>query len=298
MEARLTSSAVTVAGLASGLTGSGTLRVEGGAVAADLSPVTVPSLAEAETPSEAAVREAILADLAGRTTIGAVAIPIDIAAGTLRARDVAAGTASGTATLDLGTLSLLADWALPVTPEWTDGRSAVTVRFAGPLASPERSVEVAELTAWLSLRQLERQVETVEAQNRELAAEAEQLGPPAAPSDAPPPVPPFDVNGDGTVSGPAPVSGDAPGRRRDGASVDADGDAVDLDGNAAADRETSVGIDGGEVRTGGGAVPLPPPAPRASATPPRGREATLGAAAADPIAALLSTVPAPAPAAP
>lgn len=287
LQARLASSAVTLAGLASGLTGSGEIALTDGVLGLDLAAVTVPDLADAASPAEAEVRAAVLEHLAGRTSLPRLAVPVDVAAGTLRVQDVPIGSATARASIDIGTLALTSDWTIPVEPAWTDGRSTVTVRFAGPLAAPERTVDVSELTAWLSLRQLERQVDLVEQQNRELAAEAERDGVPA------PTVAPFDMDGDAAEddAAPAPAPRTSNGTANSPAEGAADADAPAVTPGYGAEVSpggASDASDGSEIRRGDSGTSLPLPSPGASQEEALRRQAAVRAGG-DPIADLLST---------
>lgn len=106
---------------------------------------------------------------AGELPFERVDAAFSIGGGIVRLRDVAVASGpvrtSGTASLDLGRWTLEADWTIKADA----GRNAVTgadpqvgVLFRGPLNAPVRSLDVAPLNAFLTLRAFEREVSRVE----------------------------------------------------------------------------------------------------------------------------------------
>ncbi len=105
-----------------------------------------------------------------------------IVAGTVRAQnlDIAADDVrvSGGATIDLNRLALASQWTLTATSgtETTSGAfPQATIAFAGPLAAPERTIDVAPLLGFLQLRAFEREVQRIEKLQAEIL-EKEKLG--------------------------------------------------------------------------------------------------------------------------
>nr|WP_269751145.1 AsmA-like C-terminal region-containing protein [Acuticoccus mangrovi] len=193
LEARAEAEGYTLAGLIAGLSGTGEIETD---ATMRLSPTPF-DIGDALTAADAmdadALAAAVASHLADGTTATPLATPIEISAGAASVREIALGTALPSAPVGPPTLSATADLAawrltgsLTVPVAAPEGRSppAVTVTFAGPLDAPQRHIDAAALAAWLSLARLERQVDEVEAQNEELAAEADALNPPL-PGDEP-----------------------------------------------------------------------------------------------------------------
>ncbi|WP_108659297.1 AsmA family protein [Acuticoccus kandeliae] len=179
-----------VAGLVAGLSGDGTLSVaDGRFIGLNPAPFPLPADAgEAVTPAE------VIAHLdASDLTFGTLTGAFDINGGTVRLKDFAldreSAVALADASFDLGTWDLASAFALAVRSDAPDA-ARIGVRIAGPMESPARSVDVASLATWLSLRALEQQVQAVEEQNQELAAEADARDaslPGTPPAEAPAP---------------------------------------------------------------------------------------------------------------
>lgn len=232
-------------GLVAELAGEGTLRVGDGRIAAfDTRPLDLLNgpLSGDEPPGEERTR-ALLEDhlQGGDLAIDGLEATFALSGGMLRASEIAiAGGAMpviASATIDLNTLTLRSDWALELQPADTEA-VPVDITFAGPLAAPRRTIDVSALTAWLSLRHLERQVQAVEEQNQELEAEAERYAPVLPAENGPDPA----TDEPQAEATPSPQAGDAP-------TAD-NPDIPDTSG------ETATDPAGGETQ-----APLPPPAP-------------------------------------
>lgn len=106
---------------------------------------------------------------AGALPFSQIEAAFGISSGVLRASDVTVTSAiaktTGSVSFDFGRWTLSGDWTLKVDP----GRKGVVgaepqvgIVFNGPLDNPKRSIDVAPLTAFLTLRAFEREVERVE----------------------------------------------------------------------------------------------------------------------------------------
>lgn len=180
----------TFAGLVSGLTGSGTIQLQDTAIE-HLSPAPFAAMAEAITNGsdvpEDALAELIADHLDGASLdLESFVVPFELAHGVAnigQARVEAGGIdATVSAQLDLSNRTMRSDWSLALSvPE--HGRAPADLTFAGALADPTRTINAAATAAWLNLLILEQQVREVEAQNRELEAEADAIDQavPAAP---------------------------------------------------------------------------------------------------------------------
>lgn len=196
-----TSSGFTVAGLVSALSGSGALTLEDGVIAGfgGRTPFDATALlTESGAPDDAALGAALAERIdAASFDVDRASADLAIASGTVRLSDMTVNDAplEGDLSYDLASARLSAGFALEG-PAGSD-QPPVAVTLSGPPGAVERTIDVAPLSAWLSLRALESQVEAVEEQNEELAAEADALDPigaddSGAQSDTPPlpPVPP------------------------------------------------------------------------------------------------------------
>ena len=188
LSSQFSSAGYTVAGLIGGLTGSGWMTLEDGRLRDlnpapfDLSDDALDGFATAPTEAEArsAFESHLAADDLGYDRIGA---ELELSDGSVRLRNVAISPPVGVvverAALDLDAWEVRADLALATA--LSGGQSApVGVAFAGPLGAPQRTLDVAQLTSWIGLRQIERQVEAVEQDNRALEAEANARGAPSS----------------------------------------------------------------------------------------------------------------------
>ncbi|AXS41310.1 AsmA family protein [Breoghania sp. L-A4] len=162
-----------VSGIVAGLAGGGTFHVGNGELRG-ISTAAFGSVIRAADAGlaleDAAIRKVFLSHLdAGNLPFKALDGSLTLAAGTVRARNVTVDTdrakAFGTATIDLERWELESDWALKVDP----GENAVTgaepqvgLLFRGPLDDPSRSIDIAPLTAFLTLRAFEQEVRRVE----------------------------------------------------------------------------------------------------------------------------------------
>ena len=160
------SSGRSMAGLVSGLTGSGTLGIDQGVfhfLGADAFDLIIRLADEGEGFTEEALRSAFIGFLdAGALEFGTEEIAFDIAAGVVTPRpiiqDVGPVRVVARAPIDLARLRLDSSWELTLVEGRgiEDGlRPSVFVTFVGPLASPERQVNVAPLAGYLSLRRLQ-----------------------------------------------------------------------------------------------------------------------------------------------
>lgn len=191
VEMDVATSGFTIADIMAGLTGQGALALNDVAIARlNGAPFDVSTLLGDGTapPADDAVLDAFEAHLLGDTlALPAENAPLQINAGTVRLDAVPLGpnlAVSGAA--DLAAWQLRGTITADVASDRAD-KPSVSIGFSGSLGAPERSVDLAALTAWLSLVQLEDQVRAVEEQNEELAAEADAIdGGAPNPNPAPP----------------------------------------------------------------------------------------------------------------
>lgn len=162
-----------VSGIVAGLAGGGTFQVRDGELRG-INPAAFASVIRAADAGLAledmAIRKAFLSHLdAGSMPFRSIDGSLTLAAGTARARNVVidtdSATAFGTAQIDLERWQVDSDWSLKVDP----GENAVTgaepqvgLVFRGSLDAPQRSVDIAPLTAFLTLRAFEQEVRRVE----------------------------------------------------------------------------------------------------------------------------------------
>ncbi|MBH0236712.1 AsmA family protein [Methylobrevis albus] len=163
----------TLAGVVSGLGGGGTFRV-GDGVLRSFNPAAFSQVIRAADAGLELTDAEIAAAFAARVDAGDLAFQsIDgaftIAGGTLRAPRIsvaARGAATvGAASIDLAAARLTSDWSFAVDPgaDAVSGAQAqVGILFDGPLAEPERRIDVTAFTAFLTLRAFEREVARVE----------------------------------------------------------------------------------------------------------------------------------------
>jgi len=209
LSAEVATSGYTVAGLVAGLAGAGVLRVDDAVVpgldAAPLDPVLARLTGGEDPPGEEEVRAAVAEHLSGGALAAeGVEAALAVSGGTVRITDVRLGDGVraplASAAADLAAWRIDSDWQFPVASD--DGETVhVGMSFEGPLHAPRRTLDVAELTAWLGLRHLERQVRAVEEQNEALEAEADRIDPPLGPPS----------DGAGGEEGAAPGGADGPG---------------------------------------------------------------------------------------
>ncbi|WP_377289678.1 AsmA-like C-terminal region-containing protein [Rhizobium sp. SG2393] len=163
-----------VADVAQTLSGSGSATLSDVTVTGLNSKALEPLLKAAdgmdgELKPERLLPEAERSVLSGQTSLKTVSLPFNIAGGTLRLQSVAAGDDSAlftaNAALELADRTL--DGALqasfkPGDQAMSGAEPAVTLNFAGALAAPQVSLDVADLSNFLSLRAFERERRRVE----------------------------------------------------------------------------------------------------------------------------------------
>lgn len=201
------SSGRSMAGLVSGLTGSGALGIDQGEfhfLGADAFDLIIRLADEGEAFTEEALRSAFIGFLdAGTLEFGTEEIAFDIAAGVVTPRpiiqDVGPVRVVARAPIDLARLWLDSSWELTLVEGRgiEDGlRPSVFVTFVGPLASPARQVNVAPLAGYLSLRRLQEnerlEAEILERERFIRVIEQFEAEPDAVPFE-PAPAPPLEL---------------------------------------------------------------------------------------------------------
>lgn len=162
-----------IAGIVSGLSGGGTIRVENGEIRGlnpDAFALVIRAVDAGLDLDDAAIREAFSSHLdAGRLPFAALEANASIAGGVVRisnARvDNADTTLFGNAQVDLEKLALQSDFSLKVDPgeeAVTGAEAQVGLVFSGALDDPGRSIDIAPFTAFLTLRAFEEEVRRVE----------------------------------------------------------------------------------------------------------------------------------------
>nr|WP_255720671.1 AsmA-like C-terminal region-containing protein [Acuticoccus kalidii] len=234
-------SGYTVADLVNSLSGSGGLTLRSGRFAdLDPAPLSLPDTAI----DGAQISERVVAHLdAGDLAFTTAEARLDLVNGTLNLRDPAIAPDGALrlvdASIDLAVQRMVSNWQIAAADP---GAPPVGLRIGGPFAAPDRTVESAALAAWLNLRDLQRQIEQVEEQNQELAAEADarDAALPAAPAPADrdaagPAAPNADTSAETPPAGdadeadptPAPPPGDAATAPQRGAALEPAGrDAI------------------------------------------------------------------------
>jgi hypothetical protein len=151
------------AGLVSALGGSGSLDLRDGRVRF-VNPEAFALVIQAMAASEDMPEDDLRALFAGYLDAGTMAFShaggtFEIVAGVVRAKTIFAeaekAQAIGRANLDLNTMTLDSSWDLGLPPgvETIQGIDpAVTISFTGPLASPERRINVVPLVGYLAVR--------------------------------------------------------------------------------------------------------------------------------------------------
>lgn len=162
-----------VSGIVAGLAGGGTFRVRDGELRG-LNTAAFGSVIRAVdaglTLENDAIRTAFESHLdAGNLPFKTLEGSLALAAGTARARNVTIDTdrakAFGTAFIDLQRWQVESDWSLKVDPgdnAVTGAEPQVGVLFRGSLDDPHRKIDIAPLTAFLTLRAFEQEVRRVE----------------------------------------------------------------------------------------------------------------------------------------
>jgi uncharacterized protein involved in outer membrane biogenesis len=162
-----------ISAIATGLSGGGTFVMENGEVRG-LNPQAFPLVTRAVDAGldlqDDRIREVFISHMAaGSLPFQRVDGTLTLVGGRLSARNVVVDAERaeilGSAELDLGSHQLDADFSLKVDP----GEDAVTgaepqvgLLFQGDIAAPERRVDIAPFTAYLTLRAFEQEVERVE----------------------------------------------------------------------------------------------------------------------------------------
>jgi uncharacterized protein involved in outer membrane biogenesis len=161
------------------LSGNGSFSIRNGTIAAVDPAAFTTTLAAADTGlklDEPSVRRVFEENFAaGRLVFGDLSGSVTVAAGVLRLPSLVVGTPEaelrGTASVDLAAQTLSADWTLSVAAGERDLKGvfpAASLRFSGPIAAPERALDVTPLVAFLTLRESEREARRVEALEAEV----------------------------------------------------------------------------------------------------------------------------------
>jgi hypothetical protein len=220
-----------MAGLVSTLAGTGSFAVSDGRINA-LNPGALTAVMEAaegeEQPDEQLARETFAIHFgSGAFPFGRAAGSFSVAAGVVNVATVSASAANATvladAGFDLNNFSLSSGWTIRAGEAGTPERSQPHVRvlFSGPIARPERRVDLAPLLDLLRSNYLQRQLDELEEleearrqaeeRRRRLGAEPPP-GPPVLPS--PPQAPEANLIAPGVTGPPAdqpPPAGPPPG---------------------------------------------------------------------------------------
>ncbi|WP_232629826.1 AsmA family protein [Methylobacterium sp. Leaf118] len=172
---RFSATGPTPAALADDLSGNGDLRLADlrlpGVDPKALNRALAQALAE-DDPLRDGRLQALVAEALGAaplTVPGPVAVPVTLVGGTLRSAplslDLGPARWSGTFAVDLRTKTVDARGTLAngdAPKGWSGAAPAVQLGFAGPLAAPERRLDVAPLTTGLAALVLQRELEKIE----------------------------------------------------------------------------------------------------------------------------------------
>ena len=163
-----------MAGLMSGLTGSGAFTLSDATINY-VNPQAFDQVVRAVDAGlaleEGQIADTFLAHMnAGSTKVDSLSGTFNIAGGALRANNIEADAAilqsRGNLMVDLSNQTLNADWSIKVEPNEEDAvtgaQPEVGLVFSGDLEAPERRVDVAPFTGYLSIRAFEREVDRVE----------------------------------------------------------------------------------------------------------------------------------------
>ncbi len=163
-----------MAGLVSGLSGNGTFAIRD-AVLQYVNPEAFEQVVRAVDAGlelkEAEIKQAFVAHMnAGSTRVSNLSGTFGIAGGALRANNMEAEAAilqsRGSVTIDLSARTINSDWSIKVEPNEEDAvtgaQPEVGLVFSGDLGAPQRIVDVAPFTGYLSIRAFEREVDRVE----------------------------------------------------------------------------------------------------------------------------------------
>nr|WP_319513526.1 AsmA family protein [uncultured Cohaesibacter sp.] len=163
-----------MAGLVSGLSGTGTFTLKD-ATLNYLNPSAFAQVIRAVDAgmelNDEDIRNAFVSHMdAGSTEVSSVEGTFVIAGGALRANNIEADAdilqSRGNLVVDLSNQTLDGDWSIKVEPDEGDAvtgaQPEVGLAFSGPMEAPERVVDVAPFTGYLTIRAFEREVDRVE----------------------------------------------------------------------------------------------------------------------------------------
>ncbi|WP_319568179.1 AsmA family protein [Cohaesibacter marisflavi] len=163
-----------MAGLVSGLSGTGTFTLKD-ATLNYLNPSAFAQVIRAVDAgmelNDEDIRNTFVSHMdAGSTEVSSVEGTFVIAGGALRANNIEADAdilqSRGNLVVDLSNQTLDGDWSIKVEPDEEDAvtgaQPEVGLAFSGPMEAPERVVDVAPFTGYLTIRAFEREVDRVE----------------------------------------------------------------------------------------------------------------------------------------
>jgi uncharacterized protein involved in outer membrane biogenesis len=162
-----------LAGLVSTLSGSGSFAVSDGLVRS-VNPHAFSSIIRAADSGLELERDAVEAAFRGHLDAGTLMFDrasgsFSVSSGILRVSTISVDAPSasvlGGAALDLNDMTLRSDWSLKVDPgpeRVAGAEPEVGLVFAGPIAAPERAVDVTPLLGFLTVRAFEQEVERIE----------------------------------------------------------------------------------------------------------------------------------------
>ncbi|SFO65486.1 AsmA family protein [Cohaesibacter marisflavi] len=163
-----------MAGLVSGLSGTGTFTLKD-ATLNYLNPSAFAQVIRAVDAgmelNDEEIRNTFVSHMdAGSTEVSSVEGTFVIAGGALRANNIEADAdilqSRGNLVVDLSNQTLDGDWSIKVEPDEEDAvtgaQPEVGLAFSGPMEAPERVVDVAPFTGYLTIRAFEREVDRVE----------------------------------------------------------------------------------------------------------------------------------------
>lgn len=165
--------------LVSSLTGGGTLLVENGEFR-NINPLAFRRTMRAVDAGLELEEEKISAEFLNHIDDGVLPFNsaegvFSIVSGAVRASsvsvDAGAASALGGGTIDLINLLIESDWTLrmdPGTEAVVGAEPQIGISFGGTLENPEREIDVAALTGFLTVREFEREVERIENQEEDI----------------------------------------------------------------------------------------------------------------------------------
>ena len=167
-----------IASLMSGLTGEGTIGLDGVAVSglglegfSRILQASDAGLLREEDDLRQAFSDALGA---GTMLIDSAQTPVTLIGGVLQASNLYISSAMtalrGGLSVDLSTGDLDADFSYAATdgPGDVEAMPNVGLSFAGPIASPDRDLDVSQVASFLNVRRLEQEIRRVEALNAEI----------------------------------------------------------------------------------------------------------------------------------